>query len=314
MTDRTAFRTALGRFVTGVTVVTAVAETGEPVGLTANSFNSVSLDPPLVLWSLSRRSASLPVFERASHFAVNVLSVEQKALSDRFARRDVDRFRGVSWHPGAGGAPVLAGCAAVFECRCEQRFEGGDHVIFLGHVERFDHEERTPLAFHAGAYARPEGYGETGAEGVLSNHDLLHLLARAATLAGASFHEELEQTGISAPVWRVLALLADAPDGLTVGEIAARAVLKQPTASRIIDRMEADGHVVRAREGDDRRRVAVRPTPAGHALARRLSERMRAHEAALRTIQTPSEAAILKRGLDVLIGRLSALRDSGGVR
>src|SRR3954471_6630874 len=110
------FRAALGMFATGVTIVTARAPDGEVIGLTANSFNSVSLAPPLVLWSLSRAAASMVVFSAGSHYAINVLAAEQKALAERFAMRGGDRWSGVDFAPGAGGAPLLQGAAATFEC------------------------------------------------------------------------------------------------------------------------------------------------------------------------------------------------------
>uniref|UniRef100_UPI003BAC36EF flavin reductase family protein n=1 Tax=Stappia sp. TaxID=1870903 RepID=UPI003BAC36EF len=153
--DPRRFRAALGRFVTGVTIVTTLDASGRPVGLTANSFNSVSLDPPMVLWSLARRSANLPLFEGASHYAINILAADQHALSDRFARSVEDRFAGVDWTPGVCGMPVLAGVTAVFECVNDTRVDGGDHVVFLGRVEAFEEQDRVPLVFHSGRYARP---------------------------------------------------------------------------------------------------------------------------------------------------------------
>jgi flavin reductase (DIM6/NTAB) family NADH-FMN oxidoreductase RutF len=147
------FRSALGAFATGVTVVTALDATGRPVGLTANSFNSVSLSPPLVLWSLSRRAGSLPAFSRGSHYAINILSAEQHTLAERFASKDVDRFAGVAFRQGAGGAPVLEGSAAVFECFNRSQYEEGDHVIFVGEVERCERREGAlPLIYHGGRY------------------------------------------------------------------------------------------------------------------------------------------------------------------
>jgi flavin reductase (DIM6/NTAB) family NADH-FMN oxidoreductase RutF len=147
------FRAALGMFATGVTIVTARDADGNPVGITANSFNSVSLDPPLVLWSLARGAASMAVFEQGSHYAINILASGQRALAERFGRRSVNRFAGVSFSPGAGGAPVIEGAAAVFQCRNRSRYEEGDHVIFVGEVERCAHREGTqPLIFHGGRY------------------------------------------------------------------------------------------------------------------------------------------------------------------
>lgn len=147
------FRGALSMFATGVTIVTARAADGALVGLTANSFNSVSLDPPLVLWSLARLAASMPVFRAGSHYAINILAADQKALAERFAARGVDRWRGVAFTEGAAGAPLLTGAAAHFECFNRSRHEEGDHVIFVGEVERCSHRAGVPpLLFHGGRF------------------------------------------------------------------------------------------------------------------------------------------------------------------
>ena len=147
------FRAALGMFATGVTIVTARGADGALVGLTANSFNSVSLSPPLVLWSLAMRAGSLPVFARGSHYAINILAADQMPLAQRFATRDIDRFAGVAWREGAGGAPVLDGVAAVFECANRSQYEEGDHIIFVGEVERCEARAGAqPLIFHGGRY------------------------------------------------------------------------------------------------------------------------------------------------------------------
>ena len=148
-----AFRAALAMFATGVTIVTARDALAAPVGLTANSFNSVSLAPPLVLWSLARQAGSMAAFERGSHYAVHILAADQHALAERFASREVDRFAGIAWREGLGGVPLLAGAAAVFECSNRSRYEEGDHVIFVGAVERCEHRAGAqPLIFHGGRY------------------------------------------------------------------------------------------------------------------------------------------------------------------
>ncbi len=152
--DKAAFRSALGSFVTGVTIVTARDGAGEPVGLTANSFNSVSLDPPMVLWSLSLGSHSLPAFRDAESWAVHILASGQQAMSDRFARRGEDKFAGLDVVDGPEGAPLIAGCAARFGCRARFEYEGGDHAIFLGEVVDFDRTEAEPLVYHGGRYGR----------------------------------------------------------------------------------------------------------------------------------------------------------------
>jgi flavin reductase (DIM6/NTAB) family NADH-FMN oxidoreductase RutF len=147
------FRAALGMFATGVTIVTARTADGQAIGLTANSFNSVSLTPPLVLWSLARAAASMAVFSAGSHYAINVLAADQMELAERFATRGVDRFGGVAFEEGVGGAPLLHGAAATFECFNRSRYEEGDHVIFVGEVERCAHRiGASPLLFHGGRY------------------------------------------------------------------------------------------------------------------------------------------------------------------
>jgi len=147
------FRQALGMFATGVTIVTARAANGTLVGLTANSFNSVSLAPPLVLWSLARSSGSMPALDAGSHYAINILSASQKDLAERFAQKKTDRWLGVEFIEGLGGAPVLAGAAASFECFNRSRYDEGDHVIFVGEVERCTRDVgASPLLFHGGRF------------------------------------------------------------------------------------------------------------------------------------------------------------------
>ena len=151
--DPQAFRTALGTFTTGATIITTQAEDGSPVGITANSFNSVSLNPPLVLWSLSKKARSLPVFSNGKHWNVHVLSTEQEQLSGRFATQGEDKFAEIQFDNGVSEAPLLQDCTARFQCRTAFQYEGGDHVIFVGEVLAFDHSERAPLAFQSGQYA-----------------------------------------------------------------------------------------------------------------------------------------------------------------
>ena len=151
--DPRRLRDAFGCFATGVTIVTAMDREGRPAGLTANSFTSVSLEPPLLLFCLDRRSQSLPAFEGCETFAVNVLHAGQEALSARFGRRDPARFEGVDWAPGATGAPVLNDAMAVFEARRRDVHDGGDHLILVGEVLAFRADDAfDPLVFFQGRY------------------------------------------------------------------------------------------------------------------------------------------------------------------
>lgn len=154
--DQTVLRRALGRYPTGVAVVTALAG-GERIGMTVNSFASVSLDPPLVQFSVNRAAHSYRLWTTAPHFVVNLLRHDQADLSHRFARPLVDKWSGVRHQAGVGGAPVLANALCVFECSTWAQYDGGDHVILLGKVETLtapDGEGPEPLVFHAGSYRK----------------------------------------------------------------------------------------------------------------------------------------------------------------
>ena len=149
-------RDALGCFATGVTIITTIGEDGEPIGLTANSFTSVSLEPPLVLFSLAKSSANLETFTKAGRFAVNVLHIGQQPLSNRFASREANRFEGVDWEVRfPDGSPILAGTLASFDCRTHACHEGGDHLMFVGEVlHAWFEPHRDPLLYFKGKYRR----------------------------------------------------------------------------------------------------------------------------------------------------------------
>ncbi len=150
--DPRELRNALGSFATGVAIVTT-SQDGHDVGMTINSFNSVSLDPPMVLWSLAKSSASLDIFTNSGYFAIHILSAEQQDMSQRFATRGIDKFAGVEVERGEGNVPIIQGCSAVFHCKTTYKYEGGDHEIFVGEVLKFEHFQKSPLVFHAGKYA-----------------------------------------------------------------------------------------------------------------------------------------------------------------
>ena len=180
-----ALRNAFGSFATGVTIVTTRNAGGRDIGLTANSFSSVSLRPPMILWSLASSSSSIGVFREAGHFAVHILAADQEALSARFATKDIDRFAGLEAERGPGGIPLLKDCSARFVCRTAYQYEGGDHVIFVGEVIELTHSDQPPLLFHGGRYGRllrkEWMTPDTPSESAIgpSPDDLIHEIAQA---------------------------------------------------------------------------------------------------------------------------------------
>ncbi|CAE6753602.1 p-hydroxyphenylacetate 3-hydroxylase, reductase component [Paraburkholderia domus] len=208
--DPVQFRKALGSFTTGVTIVTTHGEDGKDYGLTANSFNSVSMDPPMVLWSLGRKSSSLPVFSQANHFAVHILAANQESISNRFARSGTDKFAGCAVTRGHGQVPLLDGCSARFECRVVHQYEGGDHVIFVGEVMNFDSFGQPPLVFHGGNYGLVMKHAEEAASIAPAFGDgwLGFLLGRAYYQLLLPVRENLERNGLRDLDYSILAVLS----------------------------------------------------------------------------------------------------------
>lgn len=149
--DPAHLRRTLGCFATGVAVITTLDDTGTPFGVTVNSFNSVSLDPPLILWSLARTAFSLPVFHAASGFTVNILASDQVSHCKLFSSREEERFNKIDWHRDSLGHPVLSGALATLTCRKWAVHDGGDHEIFIGQVIEAEHHDLTPLGYCKGA-------------------------------------------------------------------------------------------------------------------------------------------------------------------
>ncbi|WP_010324627.1 flavin reductase [Marinobacterium stanieri] len=225
--DSKAFRTALGTFTTGVTIITATAQDGTPVGITANSFNSVSLDPPLVLWSLAKNANSLPVFTESKFWNVHVLSVEQEALSGRFASRGEDKFAGLELDEGLTTAPLLPNCTARFQCRTAFMHDGGDHIIFIGEVLGFDQSAHPPLVFQSGQYALAARKPREEVRLISSEpppecsytEDLLgYLLGRAHFQLVNRLQVLLNEQGLDQPQFFILSVLC-IRDGLTLDGI-----------------------------------------------------------------------------------------------
>lgn len=207
MIEARALRDAFGAFLTGVTVVTAFNEAGAPIGFTANSFTSVSLDPPLLLVCLARTSRNYRAMVSAKGFAVNVLSEEQADVSNTFARPVEDRFAAVDWRRGDFGSPVLAGVAAWFDCSPHQIIDAGDHAILIGRVEAFGNSGGTGLGYVRGAYFSPALADKTllaGSDGglllgaVAERDGEILLMADASGNRTLPFVEKAEGDGIEA--------------------------------------------------------------------------------------------------------------------
>lgn len=145
-------RNALGSFATGVTIITTLGKNGQKVGMTANSFNSVSLTPPLILWSIGKSTNCFEDFMAAEAFAVHVLAEDQQDLSNRFATTGIDRFAELECTKGFLGSPILPHYSACFQCKMSHQYEGGDHIIMLGEVIEFNDNQHQPLLFHRGNY------------------------------------------------------------------------------------------------------------------------------------------------------------------
>jgi 3-hydroxy-9,10-secoandrosta-1,3,5(10)-triene-9,17-dione monooxygenase reductase component len=223
--DTIDFRNALGAFVTGVTIVTTLDGAGTPVGLTANSFNSVSLEPPMVLWSLGLNSGSILAFRAAKYWAVHILASDQEALSGRFAKRGINKFEGLEIEFGPDGIPLLKGCTARFVCKASFEYEGGDHAIFVGEVVQFERQSGLPLAFHQGRYTRVLSAETPSAEGVPFGVRFLgHSLSRLHFELFNDIRAEYRKRGLRGRQYTVLTVLGIG-DNCGADEIIRRAGL-----------------------------------------------------------------------------------------
>lgn len=297
--DTRELRRTLGQFATGVTIVTCLAEDGAPVGMTANSFSSVSLDPPLVLWSLDRRARSFPAFSAARHFAFSVLAQDQVELSNRFAQPGVEKFATVDWRPGIAGVPLIPDPAAHFECTQHATFDGGDHLIVVGRVERFVRYDRRALVFAHGRYgavAPHPGTAGTDPEEAGERHPyddfLVPLLFRAYNHVFRGFAETLAAEDATGPQMRILSILSAAgPTGEET--LLTRTMLSRSTYAEARDSLMA-ARFVAPGEGE-----ALAITAAGEAklldLLRRAAERERDSTRALDAAEVELLRALLRK-------------------
>jgi 3-hydroxy-9,10-secoandrosta-1,3,5(10)-triene-9,17-dione monooxygenase reductase component len=297
--DGRALRDAFGSFATGVTIVTTAGPDGTDVGLTANSFSSVSLDPPMVLWSLARTSFNMDAFRNSGHFAVHILSADQEVLSGRFASKGIDRFEGLTLDRGPDGIPMLQNCMARFACKLAYQYEGGDHVIFVGEIVDFSHCASKPLVFHGGRYGMllpKQSVSSVESADELSNlssDDLLYLISNAYFRTRKAVIDELVHHGWTAGEYAVLSIVGR-EDGLRMPEIVALSekVRGQAISATIVQMLIARGllHEVDSTDGQ----VSLKLTPKGRLSVMELIAIRKSSEADVQGSLDPSEVQLLK--------------------
>jgi 3-hydroxy-9,10-secoandrosta-1,3,5(10)-triene-9,17-dione monooxygenase reductase component len=248
-------RDVLSTFATGVTIVTCSDAQGAPVGITASSFNSVSMEPPLILWSVSKTALSAEAFRAAENFAVHVLAVDQVDLSNRFAKSGTDKFSGVDYTTDRNGVPLIGGTASRFDCSTWQVYEGGDHWIIVGEVENIARENRDGLVFSAGTYASATPIRAAGRrlepETDLPNpldDLLLYHLARANRQMGQNFHAAVRAAGLTVPEWRILANLRQ-DTGIDMELLGSRTFIDPDLLSDLLQSMRANDYCTMRKSG-----------------------------------------------------------------
>ena len=308
-TAKSDFRRTLGQFPTGVTVVTTTDDQNRPVGMTANSFNSVSQEPPLILWSVDKNALSAQTFSQAKHFAVNILGKHQTEIANNFAAKGADKFADVPFKKGRDGCPILKDLAACLECKTWSVYEGGDHLIIVGEVLDYHcYDHVVPLVFAQSSYAVPvqnpaetrRGATQALEQGFLEHHLLYQLWSVYALYSSDLYQLLLEQCGVIPEEWRVLTLLLDR-GGLAMQNIAQTASQPLDHCRNTLTRMQASGYLTV--QDDD----LVQITKKGTALAERLVLTANQHEAKITNSLTSDRKTQLKQDLTEV---LTTLRQS----
>lgn len=305
--DSKMFRNALGRFATGVTVVTACDVDTGFVGTTASSFNSVSMDPPLILWSIDKGARSLPAYKNAEYFVVNVLAADQVAMSNHFARKQENKFIDIDYNLSQRGIPTLPGCSAVFHCKNRFQYEGGDHIIIVGEVEEFTASERNSLLFHGGAYAVSEKHPVTAPASVESDPNfrsfaddyLEYLLARSFYQMHQKMASVLQQQVLDDREFRILASLSGL-EHCDMALLSHYTVLSQRELKQPILCLQERGLLV-----SEAGQIAL--TEAGHEKLAPLLAATRSIEAEALGTFSAQEALTLKSALRRIIDWTSAV-------
>ncbi|MGI9355241.1 MAG: flavin reductase [Rhizobiaceae bacterium] len=269
------FRDALSNFATGVTIVTTQGLDGEPVGMTASSFNSVSTEPPLILWCVTKSAYSAESFRQAKRFAVHILATDQTDLSNSFAKSGTDKFGRCDYQLDRDNVPVLTGCATRFDCTNWAVHEGGDHWIIIGRVDAIERSKKEGLVFGGGAYAiaapltTPTRESATPAEGESAAESLLfYHLSRAYHQMGHRIHQAVRDAGLTLAEWRILASL-HGEVSLSFSELSARTFLDPQSLGDVLSSLESEGLCNLSTKGGPR---SASGTPNGAKRVERLFE------------------------------------------
>ncbi len=299
--DSRSFRRALGNFATGVTVITAQDSEGNKVGVTANSFNSVSLEPALISWCIDKRATSYAVFNRASHFAVNILAADQIDISNNFARPKEDKFLGMSYQEGLGQTLLLDDVSAQFECELYQQIDAGDHIILIGHVLSFNDYGRAPLLYHQGAYStvlphpslqkkRDElAEASMGCQNGQLFHNMHYLLTQAVRSYQNEYYPKQLASGLRTSEARMLLVLAGGHTDCKVGMLKEVA-MPMREIEQAIEILQRKGLVS---EQDQKLQLTVK----GQEQAEQLFDIAEEHQNQIFGKYQPDEVALFKRML-----------------
>lgn len=307
--DPVDFRRALGSFATGVTIITTRTADGEALGLTVNSFNSVSLNPPMVLWSLAETYMGYAAFQNAQYWAVHVLSAKQEPLSNRFASKGEDKFRGLDLEEGLGGVPLLRGCSARFVCETAFQYEGGDHRIFVGEVKAFEQTPTPPLVFHSGRYAHatPRQPGEDEPRhpylaGSFDENFLGYLLGRSHYRFFAQIRPHLQSEGLSDEEFYLLSTLT-LKRSLNSKELdSAMSGILAGGSAAALDSLRRRNLVTADEPSDQIRQYQL--SAAGRQLALRLIAAAKVTESQIAERLGEADAVVLKALLIRLLGAI----------
>lgn len=300
------FRRALAQFPTGVTVITTRDSDGHPVGVTASSFNSVSMDPALVLWSIDKGAHSLETFRTAEHFAVNVLSRDQVDVSNRFASRGEDKFSGIDFNDGLGGSPILNDYAAQFECKTWAVYEGGDHLILVGEVVDYRYKDmHQPLVFARGSYAVSAAHPamvkspSNDSSGEFISDYLLYLLRETYNRYSQELYPKMKlECDVTPEEWRVMAVLADNPQ-VAISDLAPLVMQPESALRETVEWMVDKGVL----ESVSDQGVAL--SESGKVLASELLKIAKDHENDALAALPDEQAELLKDSLRAIIAAQS---------